>query len=487
MLNKYLWQQRDNGGQWIVIDPRDTATARQGDLHLQLKPGTDVAVANGMLNVIIQRRADRRRFHPNPHQRLGCDKVRRLQNIRPTSHRRSRACRRKRSSQAALLYGRAKTGMVMHARGIEHHSNGVDNVLSYINLVLATGKIGAPGPWLRNDHRPGQRPGRPRARTKGRSTSGPAFDQRPGTPQIRLRGLGPAAEAELPQAGVSVVEMFQKMREGEIRGFISICNNVMVSLPDINSVRQSLEGLEFNVNIDFFMSESSRYADVVLPGTSWAEDEGVTANSEGRVVKINKAIDPPGEAQNGLVDHPGDRPNGWAAESISLSISRARSSTSFASRRKAARPITTALRTKRSNGNNGVFWPCPTEESTGTPRLFEEKFYHPDGKAKFHPIEYKGPNEVPDDRVPADPDQRPRRLSISLGQSDAADRVSRPAVPGALCRDPSGDRDETEDQRRRAREGCFASRRRRFSGSGRARRSARTRYSSRITGANSLR
>jgi assimilatory nitrate reductase catalytic subunit len=91
--------------------------------------------------------------------------------------------------------------------------------------------------------------------------------------------------------------MFTKMRAGEIRGLLSICNNVMVSLPDINAVRRSLEGLEFYVNIDFFMSESSRYADVVLPGSAWSEDEGVTCNSEGRVVKINRANDPPGEAR----------------------------------------------------------------------------------------------------------------------------------------------------------------------------------------------
>jgi Fe-S-cluster-containing hydrogenase component 2 len=104
-------------------------------------------------------------------------------------------------------------------------------------------------------------------------------------------------EDELPQAGVSVVEMFDKMREGEIRGLLSICNNVMVSLPDTNDVRHSLEGLDFYVCIDFFMSEGARYADVVLPGSAWSEDEGVTCNSEGRVVKINKANNPPGEAR----------------------------------------------------------------------------------------------------------------------------------------------------------------------------------------------
>src|SRR6476469_4616268 len=91
--------------------------------------------------------------------------------------------------------------------------------------------------------------------------------------------------------------MFQKMREREIRGLLSMCNTVMVSLPDTNDVRRSLEGLDFYVCIDFFMSECSRYADGVLPGSAWSEDEGVTCNSEGRVVKINKANDPPGEAR----------------------------------------------------------------------------------------------------------------------------------------------------------------------------------------------
>src|SRR5262249_11747176 len=188
---------------------------------------------------------------------------------------------------AARLYGRAKTGMVMHARGIEHHTNGVNNVLSYINLVLATGKIGAPGRGYGTIT--GQGNG------QGGREHGQKADQLPGqrsmlNPEHRRHvcqvwGL---PEEELPQAGVSVVEMFEKMRAGEIRGLLSLCNNVMVSLPDINQVRRTLEGLDFYVCIDFFMSEGARYADVVLPGSTWAEDEGVTANSEGRVVKINK-------------------------------------------------------------------------------------------------------------------------------------------------------------------------------------------------------
>lgn len=398
VLNKFLWQQRDNGGRWIVVDPRETPTARQGDLHLQLKPGTDVAVANGMLNVIIREGLIDEEFvaaHTND-----WDATRSVvEKYTPDVASSISGVPAQKIEAAGMLYGRARTGIIMHARGIEHHTNGVDNVLAYINIVLATGKIGQPGRGYGTIT--GQGNG------QGGREHGQKADQLPGQRSIS----DPAArryvcdvwglpEEELPDAGVSVVEMFQKMREGEIKGFISFCNNGMVSLPDTNRIRQSLEGLEFNVNIDFLMSEASRYADVVLPGTSWAEDDGVTANSEARVVKINKAIDPVGDS----------REDWWILQEIAKRIGRGKYF-NFNN----PREIFDELRVASKGGKadyfgmsyekierqNGVMWPCPTEESMGTPRLFEDKrFYHPDGKAKFHPIEYKGPNEVPDDEYP---------------------------------------------------------------------------------------
>ena len=288
--------------------------------------------------------------------------------------------------------------MVMHARGIEHHTNGVNNVLSYINLVLATGKIGAPGRGYGTIT--GQGNG------QGGREHGQKADQLPGQRSIlnpehrkhvcKVWGL---PEDELPQAGVSVVEMFQKMREGEIRGLLSICNNVMVSLPDINDVRRSLEGLDFYICIDFFMSEGARYADVVLPGSAWSEDEGVTCNSEGRVVKINKANNPPGEA----------RADWWIIKEIARRMGRERYFT-FNSPREMFDELRVASRGgnadyygitwEKIEQNNGIFWPCPTEDHPGTPRLFEDRFYHPDGKAKFHAVDYNPPNEVPDEEFP---------------------------------------------------------------------------------------
>jgi assimilatory nitrate reductase catalytic subunit len=398
VLNKFLWQQRDNGGRWIVIDPRETPTARQGDLHLQLKPGTDVAVANGMLNVIVREGLideDFIRAHTN-----GWEETRAaVEKFTPDVAAQISGVPAARIEKAGLLYGRARTGMIMHARGIEHHSNGVDNVLSYINIVLATGKIGDPGRGYGTIT--GQGNG------QGGREHGQKADQLPGQRSItdpehrrhicKIWGL---PEDELPEAGVSVVEMFDKMREGEIKMFLSICNNGMVSLPDTNNIRRSLEGLEFNVNIDFFMSEASRYADVVLPGTTWAEDEGVTASAEGRVVKINKAVDPPGEAKE----------DWWIIQEIARRMGREKYF-QFGGPREIFDELRVAssggkadyfgISYEKINEQDGVFWPCPTEEHTGTPRLFDNKeFYHPDKKAKFHPIEYIGADEKPDDEFP---------------------------------------------------------------------------------------
>jgi assimilatory nitrate reductase catalytic subunit len=397
VLNKFLWEQRDNGGRWIIVDPRETPTARQGDLHLQLRPGTDVALANGLLHVLIQENLVDEAFING--RTNDWEATRELaMRYPPDVASQISGVPAEKIIQGARLYGRARTGMVMHARGIEHHTNGVNNVLSYINLVLATGKIGAAGRGYGTIT--GQGNG------QGGREHGQKADQLPGQRSImnpehrkHVCQVWDLPEEELPQAGVSVVEMFDRMREGEIRGLLSICNNVMVSLPDTNKVRESLEGLDFYVCIDFFMSEGSRYADVVLPGSAWSEDEGVTCNSEGRVVKINKANDSPGEA----------RADWWIIQEIARRMGRAKYF-SFNSPREIFDELRVASRGgnadyygitwEKIEANNGIFWPCPTEDHPGTPRLFEERFYHPDGKAKFHAIEYHPPKEVPDEEYP---------------------------------------------------------------------------------------
>jgi assimilatory nitrate reductase catalytic subunit len=397
IINGFLWKQRDNGGIWITIDPRETATARQGDLHLQLKPGTDVAVANGILNVLINENLIDEDFIKNRTNDWEATKAVALKYTPEIASDISGVPAEK-IVQAARIYGKAKTGMILHARGIEHHSNGTENVLSYINIVLATGKIGGEGRGYGTIT--GQGNG------QGGREHGQKADQLPGyrsilNPDHRkyVAGVWGIDEEEMPQAGVSAVEVFQKMREGEIRGLLSICSNMMVSLPDTNKVRESLEGLEFNVCIDFFMSESARFADVVLPGTTWAEDEGTTTNGEGRVIKTNKAIDPPGEATED-----------WKIiQEIARRIGRGKyfqfndPGEIFDELREASKGGKAdyyGITYDKINKQQGVFWGCPTLDHPGTPRLFEERFAHDDGKAKFHPIEYKGAEEQPDEEFP---------------------------------------------------------------------------------------
>lgn len=397
VLNKFLWQQRDNGGIWIVIDPRETPTARQGDLHLQLKPGTDVALANGILNVIVSEGLTDEEFIAS--RTNDWEQTREIiMRYTPDVVAEITGVPAEKIVKAGRIYGHAKSGILLHARGIEHHSHGVNNVLSYINIVLATGKIGSLGRGYGTIT--GQGNG------QGGREHGQKADQLPGqrsmlNPEHRrhICELWGLPEEELPQAGVSVVEMFEKMREGEIRTLISLCNNVMVSLPDTNAVRKSLEVLDFYVHIDFFMSEAARYADVVLPCSAWCEDEGVTTNGEGRVVKINKAVEPPGDA----------KPDWWIIREIAHRLGREKyfqfegPRDLFEEIRVTSKGGTadySGITWERIEDEDGVFWPCPEPGHPGTPRLFEEKFNHPDGRAKFHGFEWLPAAETPDDDYP---------------------------------------------------------------------------------------
>ncbi|HEY9856012.1 MAG TPA: molybdopterin dinucleotide binding domain-containing protein, partial [Stenomitos sp.] len=199
---------------------------------------------------------------------------------------------------------------------------------------------------------------------------------------------------ELPWEGVSAPEMVRLMAEGDIRSCLVICSNLMVSLPDNAVVQRALERLDPLVVIDFFLSETAELADVVLPGSVWCEDEGTTTNLEGRVVKINRAADPPGQARRD-----------W--EILCDLAERMGRGGYFPFR--STREIWDELRRASQGGVSdyygitwekidrqaGVFWPCPSEDHPGTPRLFTERFAHPDGKARFFPIPYVPPAEEP--------------------------------------------------------------------------------------------
>jgi assimilatory nitrate reductase catalytic subunit len=398
----YLWEARDRGAKHIVVDPRVTPGARTADIHLQIRPGTDTALANAILHQMVKHDWLDHDFINT--RTVGFEETAALV-ASYTPQKVSTLCGipAARIEEAAEIWGTARTSFLLHARGIEHSTNGTNNVLAYINVVLASGRLGRPGCGYGT--LTGQGNG------QGGREHGQKCDQLPGQrkyddPEARkyVAGVWGIREEDLPPQGVPITDQIELMLrdeggEGGIRAMLQICSNPMVSLPDQAAIERALRGLELYVVIDFFMSESAQLADIVLPGSVWAEDEGTTTNVEGRVIKINKAADPPGEAR---VD--------WHI--ICDLATRLGHGDKFAY--KSARDIWDELRVASRGGKadyygityekidaqDGVFWPCPTEESKGTPRLFEEKFYHPDGKARFHALHYKPAAEMPDEDYP---------------------------------------------------------------------------------------
>src|SRR5690348_7061959 len=291
----YVWQARENGAKIIVVDPRITPIARTCDLFLPIKPGRDVALFNGVLHLMIENNWLDREFIDG--ETTGFDEVAaHVREWTPKKTAEVTGVAEGAIRQAAEWWGTAKTSFLLHARGIEHHSHGVANVLGAINIVLASGRIGRVGAGYATIT--GQGNG------QGGREHGQKCDQLPGARDISnpehrayIAGIWGMNADDIPPAGVDAYEIFRKIDTGEIKGLLSLCFNPVVSLPDNGFIRRALEKLEFFAAIDFFLSDTARFADVILPGSLHEEDEGVVTTAEGRVIKINQAIDCPGEAR----------------------------------------------------------------------------------------------------------------------------------------------------------------------------------------------
>jgi assimilatory nitrate reductase catalytic subunit len=416
ITTNYIWQAREHGAKVIVVDPRITPLARTCDLFLPIKPGRDTALFNGILHLMIENGWLDYGFIE--HHTFGFEAVaHEVRQWTPARTAEVTGIAEKTIRQAAEWWGLAKTSFLMHARGLEHHSHGVQNVLGAINIVLASGRIG------RLNCGYGTITGQ--GNGQGGREHGQKCDQLPGgrdlgNPEHRayiaqVWGMKPE---ELPQPGVDAYEIMRKAESGEIKGLLSICFNPVVSLPDNNFVRRALSKLEFFTSIDFFMSETARYAHVVLPGSLHEEDEGTVTQLEGRVIKINKAVDSPGEA----------RADWRIIQDIAKALGRERGLT-FESPREMFEELRVAskggvadysgITYERVEENFGVFWPCPSDtpeavplpSPQGTVRLFEPgswnviaqgkgAFYFPDGKARFNVTPHIGPSEDVDRDYP---------------------------------------------------------------------------------------
>jgi assimilatory nitrate reductase catalytic subunit len=394
----YLWSARENGARIIVLDPRMTPIARTADLYIPVRSGGDIGIFNSMLYVLIDRGWIDREFIAS--HTTGWDAVEQtIRNYPPERGAEIAGVPVSMILRAAELWGPARTSFLLHARGIEHHSKGVENCMAALNLVVATGRIGREGCGYAMIT--GQGNG------QGGREQGQKADQLPGARDIEnpehrryIAGVWGVDESTIPHKGLTAVPLFEAIHDGRIKALLSFCFNPAVSLPDGNFVREALERLEFYANVDFFMSETSRYADLVLPAALMEEDEGTTTNVEGRVIHHRKAVDPPGDAREDW------KIVGDLAKRFGMGDKFA-----FASAREIFDELRVASRGgiadyygitwERIDREFGVFWPCPSEEHPGTPRLYEgHRFGHPDGKAHFQPVDWRPAVEEPDPEYP---------------------------------------------------------------------------------------
>ena len=397
IITSYLWQARDLGCKLIVADPRQTPIARTADIFLPLRSGTDSALLNAMLYVIIHEGMVDEQFIRE--RTLGWEETKAMVEQYPPE-RVAKVCglRAETIIEAARMYGRAKNALLYTARGLEHQSKGVENGIAAVNLALATGNFGRPGAGYMTLTGQGNGQG---GREMGQKASQLPGEREIEDPEDRayICSVWGIEESELPHAGLPATLMIPAMLRGDIRACFMICSNPMVSLPDQRTVERALRGLDLFVVTDFFLSETAELADIVLPGSTWAEGEGTTTSLEGRVIKYNKAVDPPGEAWQDwrivceLAKRLG-RGQYFNFQSTREIFDELRLCT------KGAKADYWGITYEKIERQNGVFWPCPTEESPGTPRLYEKRFGTPDGRARFYPVEYIPPAELPDDEYP---------------------------------------------------------------------------------------
>lgn len=423
---QFLEAARERGAVHIVADPRRTATARTAHLHLQPAPGTDLALANGMLNIAVREKLVDLDYIAS--RTTGFEAVRRAVRLYwPDRVERITGVPEADLVRALHILAEADSAMILTARGAEQHSSGSDTALAFINLALA---LGLPG---RRNSGYGTITGQ--GNGQGGREHGQKADQLPGyrslaDPRARAHvakvwGIDPD---ELPQPGVSAYEMLDRLgHQGGVRALWVVASNVAVSAPRATHVIDRLRALDHLVVSDIFLSETAALADVVLPTTQWAEESGTMTNLEGRVILRRRAVEPPDGARTDL----------WVMRELAERLGRPALSDEprevFEELRRASaggKADYAGITYERIVAEQGVFWPCPSPRHPGTPRLFEVDFPTPGRRAQFHAVEHRGAQETPDAEYPyylttgrllrhyQSGTQTRRVSSLSLGEPD---------------------------------------------------------------------
>ncbi|WP_192340916.1 molybdopterin oxidoreductase family protein [Streptomyces sp. VITNK9] len=405
---RYFTELRENGGTLIVVDPRRTRTAEQADLHLAPRPGTDLALALGMLHLVV---AEGRVDEEYVEERTsGWEDARAAAMAHwPEYVERITGVSVPELREAVRLFCAPRAAMVLTARGPEQQAKGTDTVGAWINLCLATGRAGRPlsGYGCLTGQGNGQ----------GGREHGQKADQLPGYRKLtdpaarrHVAGVWGVDPDSLPGPGRSAYELLDALGT-DIRSLLVMGSNPVVSAPRAAHVEERLRSLDFLAVCDVVLSETAALADVVLPVTQWAEETGTTTNLEGRVLLRRRAITPPEgvrsdlEVLHELAGRLGvEKGFPTRPEEVFDELRRA----------SAGGPADySGIDYRRLAEENGVFWPCPAPAGAddgrtgraagphpGTPRLFLDRFATDDGRARFAPVAHRPSAEEPDDAYP---------------------------------------------------------------------------------------
>lgn len=373
------------GATLVVADPRKTEMAELASYYIPLKPGANIPLLNAMCNVIIEEGLYDKEFVAKRTEGFeGLKEA--VANFTPENYAGIIGIPAETIREIARGFARAKNAAIFYTMGITQHITGTNNVLAIANLAMLTGQIGKPSS--------GVNPLRGQNNVQGACDMGGLPNVFPGYQPV----TDPAVVEKFSKAwgvqqsnkvGLTVGEMLDAAHRGDLKGLYILGENPMLSDPDINHVKEALEHLEFLVVQDLFLTETAMLADVVLPGASFAEKDGTFTNTERRVQRVRKAIDPiPGKADWDVIAEILTRmgyPHHYSSASEIFD--------EIAS----VTPQYAGISYERLE-RGSLQWPCPTKEHPGTRYLHEGKFSR--GLGKFTGVDFKPPAELPDAEYP---------------------------------------------------------------------------------------
>jgi formate dehydrogenase alpha subunit len=388
IIGSRILEVKENGATLIVADPRRTSLVTFADVYLQLKPGSDVALLNGIMNVLISSGLADMDFIKKRTENFDEFKSK-IQEYTPAKVSKITGVNIADLEKAASLYGKADKAMILYCLGITQHSCGTDNVRACSNLAMLTGHIGREST--------GVNPLRGQNNVQGACDMGALPDVYSGYQKVQDENarnkFEQAWQGKLPcSPGLTATEMTEAAARKELKALFIMGENPVISDPDTNHVVKAFQSLDFLVVQDIFLSETAQMAHVVLPACSFAEKEGTTTATDRRVQRIRKAIEPLENSRpdwmiiSKLAQRMGHIGFSYpSSEAIMMEIA-------------GLTPSYGGISYERLDNGETLAWPCPTHEHPGTKFLHKDTF--PRGKGRFFPIEYKEPAELTDDEYP---------------------------------------------------------------------------------------